>query len=134
MTATLAEVRDGFVETLTDGLSPSVMVYRSYAEVVDAPAVVLGGFEITPGTFDGFSRAAVEVIALCHRNAGDGIDQLDALVDPRQTDSAWAAIVSDPTLGGRAIDAMPIAVDKLREIAVGDTVYYGAPIRCEVMY
>ena len=134
MTASIADVRDGLVEVLTNGLSPDVNVYRLPADNVDVPAVIVAGITGRPETFDAAGRTlTVDLyVVVSHRNL-DEVDVLDRLVDESQADSVPAVIHADMTLGDRDASAKVTGFGEYREMEIGGIGFYAATVNVEVL-
>jgi hypothetical protein len=123
--ATLAQVRDGLVEVLTDAL-PGVNIYRLPAESVTPPAVIVAGMTGTPIDTDGGRQVEVDLYAVVNRANADSVDELDAMLDESGADSIPTAINSDLSLGARALSATVVGFGEYREMEVAGTAYYAA--------
>lgn len=131
--ATLGDLRDALVTTLTDALD-GWNVYRLPPENIDAPAVMVMGFDIGEGTFsDTANSVTVELlVAVSHRHI-DQIDQLDELLSPNGDPSIWRTLDDDPDLGGKVGYCVVRSVGEYRQLLVADVGYYGATVQLSAM-
>jgi hypothetical protein len=128
---TLGELRDALAGTLSDAL-PGVNVYRTPADDVQSPALIVAGFDLEPVAFGSVAKVGVDLFAAVSRRHIDQMDQLDELVSPTGPGSAWAAISADPDLSGAVSYCQVVSVGEYRELTFGDAGYYAATIRLEV--
>lgn len=129
---TLAEVRDGLVEVLTDAL-PDVTVHRLPADNADVPAVIVAGFQGQSSVMGTGQTLTVELYVVVSRRTLDEVDTLDRLLDESQADSVPAAIHADHTLGGRVLSARVANFGEYREMEVAGVGFYAATVTVEVL-
>lgn len=133
MAATLGELRTALVATLSDAL-PGWNVYRLPPDAIDAPAVMLTGFEVTPMTFaQRTDSVAVELTVAVSRRHVDKIDELDELLSPTGDRSLWTLFDADATLGGVVGYAIVQSVGDYRQVMVNDVGFYAASVQLSVM-
>lgn len=133
MAATLGELRDALTATLTDGL-PGWNVYRLPPDSIDAPAIMLTGFDVTPMTFaQRTDQVSVELTVAVSRRNVDKIDDLDELLSPTGDASLWRLFDGDTTLSGVVGYAVVESVGDYRQILVNDVGFYSATVRLTVM-
>lgn len=130
--AFLADVRDGLEVTLS--VLPGVNVYRLPTDRVEAPAVLVMGFRITPQTMgDPLRRVTTDLLVVVSRRHVDQVDLLDALVDPSVDDSVPAILADDPSLDGKVDSCIVTSIGDYTELVVGDVGYYAATVSVEVL-
>lgn len=133
MTATLFEFREALAGRLEDELA-DFNVYRLPPETVDAPAAMVGGFQIDTGTFgDGTVRVAADVEVMVSRRHVDQVELLDELLSPTGERSIWRAFNDDPTLGGVVAFCNVQSAGDYREMTIAEVSYYAATVSLTVM-
>ena len=132
--ATLGELRTAIVDRLTDSLPGDWTVYRLPPDSIEAPAIMVMGFEVSPGSFgEGTHRVAVELLVAASRRHVDQVDALDEVLSPTGELSLWQVFDEDPSLGGVVGGAMVATVGEYRQLVVADVGYYGATVQVTVM-
>lgn len=133
MAATLGQLRDALTATLEDGL-PGWNVYRLPPDAIDAPAIMLTGFDVTPTTFaQRTDTVAVELTVAVSRRHVDRIDDLDELLSPTGDASLWTLFDGDATLGGVVGYCVVQSVGDYRQVIVNDVGFYSASVQLSVM-
>ena len=131
--ATLGDLRDALVTTLTDALD-GWNVYRLPPDNIDAPAVAVAGFQVDAGTFaDTATQVAIDIVVMVSHRHVDQIDQLDELLSPSGNPSIWRALDDDPDLGGKVAYCVVRGIGDYRELAVADVPYYAATVSLTAM-
>jgi hypothetical protein len=109
-------------------------VYRLPPDAIDAPAIMLTGFEISPMTFaQRTDTVAVELTVAVSRRHVDKIDELDELLSPTGDASLWALFDEDATLGGVVGYCVVQSVGDYRQVMVNDVGFYAASVQLTVM-
>lgn len=129
---TLAEVRDGLVEALSNGLPADVSVNRLPVDSTDFPAVIVAGIQGQPSVMGVGQTLTVDLFVVVSRRSVDEVDRLDSLLDETQPDSVPAVIHADPSLGDRVVSARVVNFGEYREMEVGTPVY-AATVIVEVL-
>jgi hypothetical protein len=129
---TLADIRTALVDAIQAAM-PTVQVYRLPPDTISVPAVILSGFTADPTDMSGGCMSTMDVSVAVSRRHVDQIDVLDAAVDPGASDSVWAAIAADPSLGG-ICSCVVSGMGDYRELVLNDVGYYAATLRLEVWH
>jgi hypothetical protein len=133
MAATLGEVRAALASVLEDAL-PAWNIYRLPPDDVQAPAIILGGFQVDVATFgDTTARVSADLQLVVSRRHVDQVHALDDLLSPTSDQSLFALFNDDPTLGERIGYCSVSGAGDYRELVVADVGYYAATITLSVM-
>ena len=128
MTTTNAAVRAEVAQALT-GQIGSVNVYDYPPDVIQAPAVILGGIDWVGDTMGATRVVTMPLYVAVSRRNTNYLADLDRLCD--QGGDLVAAFNDAPTATG--MDSWQVTnVGSYRDINIGDTDYYAATVTLEV--
>ncbi len=131
--ATLGDLREALLVKLTDAY-PAFNIYRLPPDTVEAPAIMVGGFQIDTGTFaDANLRTTADLTVVVSRRHVDQVDALDELLSPSGSLSLWALFDDDPTLNDAVAFCSVSGAGEYRELVIGDVGYYAATVNLSIM-
>jgi hypothetical protein len=133
MAATLGEVRAALASTLEDAM-PGVNIYAFPVDEISAPAIMVAGFRIDPGTLGDITlRFEAELYLIASHRHIDQLQLLDEMASPAGSRSVWSAIDSDPSLGEVVGHATVETIEDYRQMVVAEVGYYAATARIRGM-
>lgn len=115
MTVELADIRTALVANIVATIPASVAQVSGYKlPNPTPPAVLVTGWDMIERT--GFGTSGIQIDVLIQALAGKPTDKhaqirLDSWLSPVGATSLWAAIESDPTLGGKVSDVTVTRAD-----------------------
>ena len=132
MAATLGELRDALASVLEDAY-PAWNVYRLPPETIDAPAIVISGFAVTPQASARVDLVEAELNVLVSHRHVDQVELIDSMLSPGADGSVWDVVEADPSLNGVVSSAAVIDAGNYQELTIGDVSYYTASFSVTVM-